>query len=153
MTSNLTGIVTAAQLHWQVINMSVIHMISVILYKNYMFQYEEIMNGASVNPIPDQWNINFYATAQGGCISRGLAMEIPYPCTRSVTCRGIVFSGSLDVPTPSVGSYYHVDGLMQEIRNSIALAMELRFSCINPLMCKFVLHICKVSHIHWWGQG
>ena len=27
---------------------------------------------------------------------------------------------------------YHIDGLMQERRNSSALAMELRLSCSNP---------------------
>ena len=27
---------------------------------------------------------------------------------------------------------YHIDGLVQERRNSSALAMELRLSCINP---------------------
>ena len=29
----------------------------------------------------------------------------------------------------------NIDGLMQERRNSIALAMELRLSCINPPIC------------------
>ena len=29
-------------------------------------------------------------------------------------------------------SWHHIDGLGQEKRNSIALAMELRFSCTNP---------------------
>ena len=29
----------------------------------------------------------------------------------------------------------HLDGLVQERRNSIALAMELRLSCINPSIC------------------
>ena len=28
----------------------------------------------------------------------------------------------------------HIDGLMQERRNSIANALELRLSCINPLI-------------------
>ena len=28
-----------------------------------------------------------------------------------------------------------VDGLVQERRNSSALPMELRLSCINPVMC------------------
>ena len=28
----------------------------------------------------------------------------------------------------------HIDGLMQERRNSSPLAMELRLSCINPLI-------------------
>ena len=28
-----------------------------------------------------------------------------------------------------------IDGLVQERRNSSALAMELRLSCINPSMC------------------
>ena len=28
--------------------------------------------------------------------------------------------------------FEHIDGLMQERRNSSALAMELRLSCINP---------------------
>ena len=31
-------------------------------------------------------------------------------------------------------NYVHVDGLVQERRNSKALAMELRLSCTNPLM-------------------
>ena len=31
--------------------------------------------------------------------------------------------------------WYHIDGLVQERRNSSALAMELRLSCINPLIC------------------
>ena len=30
--------------------------------------------------------------------------------------------------------YLHVDGLVQERRNSSALAMEFRLSCINPSM-------------------
>ena len=30
----------------------------------------------------------------------------------------------------------HVDGLVQERRNSSAVAMELRLSCINPPSCK-----------------
>ena len=29
----------------------------------------------------------------------------------------------------------YIDGLVQERRNSIALAMELRLSCINPSIC------------------
>ena len=32
-------------------------------------------------------------------------------------------------------SYHYVAGLMQEPRNSIANALELRLSCTNPLMC------------------
>ena len=31
-------------------------------------------------------------------------------------------------------SHYDIDGLVQERRNSSALAMELRLSCINPLI-------------------
>ena len=30
--------------------------------------------------------------------------------------------------------HYHFDGLIQKRRNSIALAMELRFCCIEPLI-------------------
>ena len=30
---------------------------------------------------------------------------------------------------------YYIDGLMQERHNSIANAMELRLSCINPMIC------------------
>ena len=33
-------------------------------------------------------------------------------------------------------SFYEIDGLVQERRNSIANAMELRLSCTNPLKCK-----------------
>ena len=32
----------------------------------------------------------------------------------------------------------YIDGLVQERCNSSALAMELRLSCINPLICKWV---------------
>ena len=32
-------------------------------------------------------------------------------------------------------SYVYLDGLVQERRNSSALAMELRLSCPNPLIC------------------
>ena len=35
---------------------------------------------------------------------------------------------------------YYIDGLVQEIRNSSALAMELRLSCINPSM------FCQISN-------
>ena len=31
--------------------------------------------------------------------------------------------------------FSYIDGLMQERRNSSALAMELRLSCVNPLIC------------------
>ena len=30
---------------------------------------------------------------------------------------------------------HYIDGLVQERRNSIALAMELRLSCTNPSIC------------------
>ena len=30
---------------------------------------------------------------------------------------------------------HHIDGLVQERRNSIASAMELRLSCTNPMIC------------------
>ena len=33
-------------------------------------------------------------------------------------------------------SFYEIDGLVQERRNSIANAMELRLSCTNPSKCK-----------------
>ena len=35
---------------------------------------------------------------------------------------------------------YHIDGLMQERRNSSALAMELRLSCLNPSIYKIVCY-------------
>ena len=37
-----------------------------------------------------------------------------------------------------ISSVDHTDGLMQERRNSIANALELRLSCINPLMLAVV---------------
>ena len=39
---------------------------------------------------------------------------------------------------------YRVDGLMQERRNSSALAAELRLSCTKPLMC------CHHFMERWW---
>ena len=47
----------------------------------------------------------------------------------------------------------HFDGLMQEGCNSSALAMELRLSCINPLIwCKSPLLYCSYTEarIKWW---
>ena len=38
----------------------------------------------------------------------------------------------------NVGSHFRIDGLVQERRNSSALAMELRLSCTNPLKCIFL---------------
>ena len=35
----------------------------------------------------------------------------------------------------------HIDGLMQERRNSSALAMELRLSCINPLIYALAMEL------------
>ena len=37
-------------------------------------------------------------------------------------------------------SFYEVDGLVQERRNSISNALELRLSCTNPSKCKHFLH-------------
>ena len=34
---------------------------------------------------------------------------------------------------------HHIDGLVQERRNSSALAMELRLSCTNPSICAVVV--------------
>ena len=36
---------------------------------------------------------------------------------------------------------HYIDGLVQERRNSSALAMELRLSCINPTKCARPWHI------------
>ena len=38
-------------------------------------------------------------------------------------------------PTFTQFSQTHVDGLVQERRNSIAKALELRLSCTNPSIC------------------
>ena len=46
----------------------------------------------------------------------------------------------------------HFDGLVQERRNSSALAMELRLSCTNPLIFKFPLIFLRkdmVNHIYY----
>ena len=39
----------------------------------------------------------------------------------------------------------HDDGLVQERRNSSALAMELRLSCINPS----IMHLSKLIEAEW----
>ena len=38
------------------------------------------------------------------------------------------------------GVYMYIDGLVQERRNSSALAMELHLSCTNPLICHHVFY-------------
>ena len=40
----------------------------------------------------------------------------------------------------------HVDGLVQDRRNSSALAMVLRLSCIKPTMCVLSFKIFKSIH-------
>ena len=40
---------------------------------------------------------------------------------------------------------YDIDGLVQEGRNSSALAMELRISCINPSI--YDVHLTKSRHL------
>ena len=49
----------------------------------------------------------------------------------------------------------HIDGLVQERRNSSALAMELRLSCTNPLISRFTVHdwcksIANTLDIYIW---
>ena len=61
-----------------------------------------------------------------------------------------------------------IDGLMQERRNSSALAVELRLSCINPSKCKLQINLfrqyaslatsegLKLPHtlqMVWWRSG
>ena len=49
---------------------------------------------------------------------------------------------------------HHIDGLMQERRNSIANALELRLSYTNPSICAFCLALATPSFRHesgkWW---
>ena len=48
---------------------------------------------------------------------------------------------------------YHIDGLVQESRNSIALAMELRLSCTNPSICfAFLFNLFRNAHQRISGQ-
>ena len=42
----------------------------------------------------------------------------------------------------------HVDGLVQERRNSSALAMELRLSCTNPSTHWCILYMCRIMCFH-----
>ena len=54
--------------------------------------------------------------------------------------------------------WYHIDGLVQERRNSSALAMELRLSCINPLIChhlailRSIFALC-IAKWRTWPRG
>ena len=43
--------------------------------------------------------------------------------------------------------YHDIDGLVQERRNSSALAMELRLSCTNPVICDIT--VIELTH---WGR-
>ena len=59
-----------------------------------------------------------------------------YECSISKPCPRIEygpFSQSLRKIVAFSTSQWYLDGLVQERRNSSALAMELRLSCINPL--------------------
>ena len=41
----------------------------------------------------------------------------------------------------------HIDGLVQETRNSIALAMELCLSCINPSILYAIVDDDLATHV------
>ena len=43
----------------------------------------------------------------------------------------------------TLGTVHHFDGLVQERRNSIANALELRLSCTNPSICVVSLGTVK----------
>ena len=40
--------------------------------------------------------------------------------------------------------HVHIDGLVQERRNSSALAIELRLTCTNPSLCISMKEICHI---------
>ena len=78
------------------------------------------------------------------------------PLVRSVTPNH--FLGNIDIKHFSfVIPYAHalinlttlyIDGLVQESHNSIAIALELRLSCTNPLICyrAYFVYILKKNH-------
>ena len=46
----------------------------------------------------------------------------------------------------------HIDGLVQERRNSSANALELRLSCTDPSICETVLHVLTIAISSEWVQ-
>ena len=56
-----------------------------------------------------------------------LEMKDSEPCAEFFSC-SVFRASTVDILE------FHVDGLVQERRNSSALAMELRLSCTNPLI-------------------
>ena len=46
--------------------------------------------------------------------------------------------------------FYEVDGLVQERRNSISNALELRLSCTNPSKWKHFLESTRTFLCPWW---
>ena len=50
------------------------------------------------------------------------------------------------------GRRYYIDGLVQERRNSSALAMELRLYCSNHRYVILYSHQKKFSNTWWWNQ-
>ena len=61
---------------------------------------------------------------------------------------------SKPLPEPLMTQFIdaYIDGLMQERCNSSALAMELRLSCINPLICGTGFHVANVGSSHYLNQ-
>ena len=54
-------------------------------------------------------------------LCKSCKQAVEWPVKMSIICEAMMLMWS-----------YHIDGLMQERRNSIANALELRLSCINP---------------------
>ena len=70
-----------------------------------------------------------------------------------VLMRCIEKLGILTIMTISSQLPFHeyIDGLVQERRNSIALAMVLRLSCTNPSTCTSLLHWEHfLLYLEWW---
>ena len=57
-------------------------------------------------------------------------------CTRTMTCvENLKY----------IYIYIYLDGLVQERRNSIANALELRLSCTNPSLCSLSVASCLLT--------
>ena len=68
---------------------------------------------------------------------------------------GVYFRDNFTLEIQVLYQPQYIDGLVQERRNSSALAMELCLSCTNPSIWDYVHHTLSWCQLccHWWYQS
>ena len=96
------------------------------------------LSGADTGIFKQKWTSTMAADALASCVARPSSVML-LTCNWSVSFAGNDFNYVHNlIAKKKYKIQLHVDGLVQERRNSSALAMELRLSCLDPSMYIFI---------------